>query len=96
MNTRSAAESHHGCRSLETEGMIMRIVTFDDGTSCRIARVRGDHFEPCEGEPFLFEFPEGSLKQGAVSAEGAAWFLEHLPLHDCVFDAQSRIVSLEI
>jgi len=70
--------------------------TFNDGSSCRLRVVHGDPFEPREGERFLFEFPEGTLKEGTVhlgDPPEACW--DHEPCHGVV-DHRTKIVALTV
>jgi hypothetical protein len=48
------------------EDKAMMTATFNDHTACRLAVVHGDDFEPRPDDRFLFEFPDGTLKEGVV------------------------------
>jgi hypothetical protein len=74
----------------------MRIATFDDGFTCRLAGVEGDRFEPRDGETFLFAFPNGSFAKGKVSFKWATPFADKLPVFNGSFDRRSKTVSLEV
>ena len=74
----------------------MKVVRFGDGTTCRLGVVHGDRFEPREGETFLFEFPDGRLKEGTVNAPVTVWSDARVPVRSGVYDCKSRVVSLEV
>lgn len=72
----------------------MMIATFEDGTRCRLGAVRGEGFDPKEGDTFLFEFPAGELKEGTVRV--AAGPGEEVPVIGGIYDAESRTISVEV
>jgi hypothetical protein len=65
---------------------------FKDGTLQHF-HIHGEGFDPRPGEVFLFEFPEGVLKEGTIRFE------EDVPgetILDGVFDAASRTIAVEV
>ena len=74
----------------------MMTARFSDGSACRLEAVRGDGFEPREGDTYLFEFPEGALKEGTIhfghSPEVYCWAVPRTG----VFDRRSKVVALEV
>lgn len=69
---------------------------FNDGTACRLDAVHGDRFEPREGDRFLFEFPEGNLKEGTIHfgrPQEACW--DDPPCRG-VFDQKAKTVSIKV
>ena len=74
----------------------MMTAKFNDGTACCLEVIRGDRFEPREGDRFLFEFPEGALKEGTVhfaEPEGPCCDTRSLR---AVFDRRAKIVAIEV
>jgi hypothetical protein len=47
----------------------MMTASFNDGTACRIDTVHGAGFAPRPGDVLLFEFPDGTLKEGYIHVE---------------------------
>ena len=74
----------------------MRVVSFDDGTSCSIGAVHGDGFEPHEGDQFLFEFPDGDVRVGTVRFGVSVGIPEEIPAYNAIFDRHTRIMTLEV
>ena len=73
----------------------MIIATFKDGTVCCLDKVHGEGFDPKDGEIFLFEFLDGSLKEGAVHTEAPSKVTEAGPVYNAIFDRETRTVSIE-
>lgn len=74
----------------------MMTATFNDGTACRLETVHGDAFEPREGERFLFEFPEGALKEGAIHYGHPSEACYDNPPRRAVFDRRTKIIAIEV
>ena len=74
----------------------MMTAQFNDGTACRLEAVHGDRFEPCDGERYLFEFPEGTLKEGTIHfGHPREACCDNHPRH-AVYDRRTRIVAVEV
>lgn len=74
----------------------MRIARFMDGTGCRLEVIRGDLFVAREGETYLFEMPDGTLKLGRVGAEDEEPFVERFPRFAAVFDRDAGVITLAL
>lgn len=73
----------------------MMTATFSDGTACRLDVIHGDRFEPRDGETFLFEFPEGTLKEGAIHFESPPEACWDRPPFRGIYDRDAKTVALE-
>jgi hypothetical protein len=78
------------------EVSIMVTAKFRDGSECLIEAVPGDGFEPHEGERYLFEFPEGTLKEGIISFDRRPRPQAGESPHHVHFDPKTRIVEVEV
>jgi hypothetical protein len=85
-----------GLETLGAEDRPMRVVLFEDGTACSIARVHGEGFDPHEGDRFLFEFPDGRVMEGTVRFGASVGVPEDVPAYNAFFDGSARTLTLEV
>jgi hypothetical protein len=69
-------------------------VQFSDGTSGRF-NVKGDEFHPEMWEKFLFEFPDGTLKEGQINDVGGE-ATEGARVQDGIFSVDARTIAVEV
>jgi hypothetical protein len=74
----------------------MMTARFADGTVCRLEAVHRDSFNPREGEVYLFEYPDGALKEGWIHFVHPPEVCCESPRVQGIYDQRTRIVALEV